>query len=90
LIFILSTNLEFKDYLVEVFPNVHVFNIPKNCKSKLQPCNLIVQKPFKYVVYNRVASYAFKIMTKKMTKGSCPKAPSLDTSIGTFKNFLYR
>lgn len=41
------TDLDFRAYIRRRYPWLHLLFVPANCTSKLQPCDVAVQRPFK-------------------------------------------
>ena len=68
-------SLEFRTWLRENFSWLIFLFVPANCTSKLQPCDVIVQRPFKYGFKPQFDSHSTNAVRENLQSGKKPYIP---------------
>ncbi|KAL2650510.1 hypothetical protein R1flu_018638 [Riccia fluitans] len=76
---------EFRTWLKEYHPNILLLFVLANCTSKLQPCDVAVQRPFKAAVHHQFAEFSIKWIADKLGANITPTEIILETSMPVLK-----
>jgi hypothetical protein len=74
--------------LKEKYPNIFLLYVPANCTSCLQPCDVILQRPFKASIQRGFTEFAIMELTKQLKEDISAATVVLDTTIATLRNKL--
>ncbi|CAM6129934.1 unnamed protein product [Calypogeia fissa] len=80
--------LAFRDWLKKTYPLICLLFIPGGCTSKLQPCDLVLQRPFKCAVHQNFMKFAVNTMARQMNQRVNVENAQLETGIATLRNHL--
>lgn len=61
---------EFREFIKEHHPNIHLVYVPANCTSKLQVADVILQRPFKHGVKQRFNEWAASVISQQIHEQS--------------------
>ena len=60
---------EFRGYMRERHPRIHLVFVPANCTSKLQVADVVLQRPFKHGIRMRFNNWAAEILREQVKSG---------------------
>ena len=63
------TSEEFRLWLRQKHPRIHLVYVPANCTSKLQPADVALQRPFKSHIRNQFTTWAASKLKEQITQG---------------------
>ena len=76
---------EFREWMKNNYPQIHVLYIPANCTSIYQPADVIIQRPFKHVFRQEFNKYTMSMITNQIETNSNIK---VDFKMSTLKPLL--
>ncbi|KAL3677747.1 hypothetical protein R1sor_020703 [Riccia sorocarpa] len=76
----------FRSWMQREFPFIHLVYVPAGCTAKLQPCDVILQRPLKAGFQREYAAWAVKSLTQQMSMGEMPRDDRSDLSIHLLRN----
>ncbi|CAM6129979.1 unnamed protein product [Calypogeia fissa] len=81
-------SLAFRDWLKKTYPLICLLFIPGGCTSKLQPCDVVLQRPFKCAVHQNFMKFAVNTMAGQMNRGVNVENARLEIGIAALRNHL--
>ena len=75
----------FREWMKNNYPHVHVLYIPENCTSIYQPADVIIQCPFKHALRQEFNKYTMSMITSHIETNSNIK---VDFKMTTLKPLL--
>lgn len=78
----------FRTWMSETHPEICLLFVPARCTTKLQPCDVVIQRPFKCAVHHFFMNFCVNKIRRQMAGGVSAKSTRLHTHIGVLRNKL--
>jgi hypothetical protein len=82
------TSEEFRNWLKENHPLVHYLYVVANCTSKLQPTDVVLQRPFKHGFRKQFEKWQSELVTSQLAEGVRPEDVELQVGIKKLRELL--
>lgn len=76
---------EFRSWMSNNHPNIVIIYVPAGCTSKLQPCDVIVQRPLKCQYQRQYHDWAIAQISAQFSAGVTPQSSRVDLAVGTLR-----
>lgn len=70
---------EFRDWIAKEHPRIHLVFVPANCTSKLQLCDVALQRPFKHGITSRFNDWAAAMVQEQIRERQIPNLSQMLT-----------
>jgi len=82
------TSEEFRNWLKENHPLVHYLYVATNCTSKLQPTDVVLQRPFKHGFRKQFEKWQSELVASQLAEGVRPEDVELQVGIKKLRELL--